>query len=277
MASCYSDRMARIALIVLVGLAWLFFDGRMHHGNGEVIGLGVRGRGEAIEPIRTLTADEQAALHTDAADLGFYYRAHGLGDLDIYRSDGAFVTYRRGGGAVTASNTTTVATYTELDQAELEAVGDPSTPWRYRITPGLLLLIAFAELGYAVTRKVTQRFALGVAVTALGVAAVLGLAGLQIEAIIPLALGTIHALGYAAARTSQAGDQDEEEARPQAPSTVRPMDRAPAPSSQGRTDLGPFRSAPTPQLAIERPVTPSAAKAAPIAHDESAPPPTILR
>ncbi|HPH64726.1 MAG TPA: hypothetical protein PLF40_03245, partial [Kofleriaceae bacterium] len=245
--------------------------------SNEAVGLGVRGTGEAIEPIRRLTEAERVALDTADEYLGFYYQAHGIGSLDIYRSNGEFVLYRRGG----ASNdrySQTVATYAPLTATGLEAVGNPSKPWRYHITPGMLLIIAFAELGFATSRNVTRRFALIVAVVAFGIAAVLYLKELTIEAIVSLAVGAIHAIGYAAA--GKRSDETTVEAAPDtATSSKTPAIAAepPRPSPAPRTDLGPFRASSGPQLAIERPSVPAASKATPIVVDDKAPPPSILR
>lgn len=268
--------MARIAGIVLLLLAWMFIDGRLLRGSNEAVGLGVRGTGEAIEPIRRLTDAERVSLDTADEYLGFYYKAYGIGSLDIYRSSGEFVLYSRGG---TSSNRyqETVATYSALNDAGLDVVGNPSTPWRYHITPGLLLIVAFAELGFATTRKVTRRFALIVAIVALVVAALLLLKGLTIEALVPLAVGIIHAIGYASAGATQ-GEETQEAAstdrNSKAPAIAA---EPPRPSPAPRTDLGPFRASSGPPLAIERPSTADATKAGPIVVDDNAPPPSILR
>jgi hypothetical protein len=271
--------MARIAAIVLVVLALLFIDGRLLSGSDEAVGLGVRGSDEAIEPIRQLTVAERVSLGPDMVELGdaylgFYYRTHGIGKLDIYRSDGKFVVFSRGGASSKFS--TTVATYMVPTDATLDALGDPSTPWRYRITPGLLFILAFSELGFVVTRNVTRRFALIVAVTTFVLGAALLLKGLHVEAIIPLAVATIHGLGYFFARVN-VPDTDEND-------NETPVKRGPAavvgpprPSPQAPAAQGPFRAAPAPQLAIERPATAEPAKSTPIAYDEDAPPPSILR
>ena len=106
--------MARIAAIILVVLALLFIDGRLLNGSDEAVGLGVRGSDEAIEPIRQLTVAERVSLGPDMLELGdaylgFYYQTHGIGNLDIYRSDGKFVVFSRGGAS--SEFATTVATY----------------------------------------------------------------------------------------------------------------------------------------------------------------------
>lgn len=274
--------MARIAAIILVVLALLFIDGRLLNGSDEAVGLGVRGTAEAIEPIRKLTVAERVRLELDTSELGdaylgFYYRTHGIGKLDIYRSDGKFVVFSRGGASFDLKSTT-VATFVAVPDAVLADLGNPSTPWRYRITPGLLFILAFGELGFVVTRNVTRRFALIVAVTTLVLGVVLLLKGLYIEAIIPLAVATIHGLGYFFARVhvadnSEADNQDDTPVK-SAPAVVIGPPRS---SPQVPTDQGPFRAAPTPQLAIERPATAEPAKPTPIAYDENAPPPSILR
>ncbi len=276
--------MARIAALTLVVLALLFIDGRLLQGSDEAVGLGVRGSFEAIEPMRALTVDERASLELEMSELGdaylgFYYRTHGIGKLDIYRSDGIFVVFNRGGSSADA-NATTVATYVALTDKDLETLGNPSTPWRYRITAGLLLLLAFAELGFAVTRNVTPRFTLVVALTTAALGAALLLKGLYVEAIIPLAVATIHGLGYFYARIDLPSSEisDAEAASQASADKVNAASFGPPRTRpQPHPDLGPFRAPPTPQLVIERPAATTPATPTAIAHDDSAPPPSILR
>ncbi|MBP9087294.1 MAG: hypothetical protein KBG15_14320, partial [Kofleriaceae bacterium] len=163
-----------------------------------------------------------------------------------------------------------------LSDESLNILGTPSTPWRYRITPGLLFVLAFGELGFVVTRNVTRRLALIVAVTTLALGVALLLKGLYIEAIIPLAVATIHGLGYFFARIN-VPDTDENDNETPVKSAPAVEVGPPRPSPQSPTAQGPVRAAPAPQLAIERPATAEPANPTPIAYDEDAPPPSILR
>ena len=126
------------------------------------------------------------------------------------------------------------------------------------------------------TRNVTRRFALIVAVTTFVLGASLLLKGLYVEAIIPLAVATIHGLGYFFARIDVPDTDDNDSETPVKRAPVMVVG-PPRPSPSIPNSQGPFRAAPAPELAIERPATAEAAKPTPIAYDEDAPPPSIFR
>jgi hypothetical protein len=268
--------MIKYTAIVLVMMALTFTDGRLFRDCGENVGLGVRGKGDAVEPIRALTDAERELTASDAQYLGYYYDSHGVGDLDFYRTGGHFVAYHKldelDSGHRRGSEVIVARIYELGGDNVLAAFGDPTTPWRYRITTGLLLLLAFTELGFLTLfarRSISRRFVVTVATIGFASAAVLILNGMSTEAIIPLVIGAMHAFGKMEPRSHTL---------PGTESTVESLPPAnhPRPPTGALPNLGPFPGVEAPRVAIERPVTLERQRP-PIVDDPSAPPPIMLR
>lgn len=230
-------------------------------------GLVVYNTGEDIFHIRDLTSDEQLGLAHEgifATKLGYKYSLVGLFWLDLWRSDGEVVVYSS-------------ILYTPLSPELRERLGDPSTPWRYHLPPGLLLIAGAIEffVMYRSRRKIRTVLVVGGVLVV--VALVFYLKGLDWEFLIPLGLGLHHLLsGYLALRTPPPEDYAELDTGEDAPRPRRaPVGAEPLLPPPPNVETDPFRAPPQkPPIAVVRPRT--APAPVPVVADPNADKPKLL-
>ena len=249
--------------MVVVFLGGMTGTAEARRGGGGIV---VINTGDDIVHIRDLDPEVGAAI--GYTKLGYRYQRFGLFWLDLWRWDGEFVVYEG-------------LTYVPLSDEELASLGGASTPWRYRLPDGFLILAAIAYYFVIGRRKrrVKTAFILagGFAVTSLA----FFIMGLTWEFMIPLAIALHHGLtAYSAMKRGDDKEVEvaaEEPAPPIRPSkphiAVRPpvATGTPVPSRPSQPLI---TSRPSQPLVIEKP---SAPVIVPVRPDNSVDGPKLLR
>jgi len=248
------------ALVVAVIVLLSAQPAHARRGGGVIIIVS----GDEIEHVRDLPAE--LAAEVGAASIGYHYQRFGLFWLDLWRWDGEFVIYDGAG-------------FSPISAEQLELLGGGSVPWRYHLPPGLLIVIGLIELAIVTKTRRRVRVIIAIGAALLVTALVFYLEGLEIEFLVPGLLGLHHIIGSLILMNrpqpvdeEPAHDEPEESTHEPMEPEGRPVAYRPSPPN---VETDPFRAPPQPPpIVIARKPTHSDT---PLAHDENAEPPKLLR